>query len=966
MSALSIVPNRFSDVLRQNQALDSAVRLSIERFKPWIEKNDLYFFPEFTDHGIRHLSLVAELCQELISDDVWKVSGLLSSEDVAAIILAVLAHDLAMHFRPDNFLQLVGEESSFSQCLATNGLTWLDAWQEFLGEARRFDDKTLIDIFGDDLPATIPGPDPEVWTIRDRRLIGEFIRRHHPQIAYLLCVEGVPVSGHQICMSQDLDLSFRTLVGTIARSHGQPLRRAIAGLSEDDARQSLQTHPAFLMGLLRVADYLDIRSDRAPAQLLDLLKIRSPFSAREWDAHAAVREIKYHRDPKAIKISCAPRSIRTLLRIREWCEAFQKELDTTWAVLGETYGRYDKEHENLDKLGLRIRRVTSNVDTDEEFHATLPQADYLPKLFRFDSNSDRLLPLLVGPLYGDDPSYGVRELTANAMDAVVERQERLRHEPDLAFDPYDQQVDVEVKVDADDRGHTVTITDKGVGMDEEVISNYFLRAGASFRGSGEWKKLFVNDQGRATLRKVGRFGIGVLASFLIGDEIEVTTRRLGHTTGLAFQAKLSDDVISVKSVNCPTGTRIRIRVNPGISEELSRDEVALDDWLWSVVEWPSIRIIGPNGQVYTPRHKLAQSCEQLPVDWYRLVDPRFEDIQWTFENVPNLTCNGIEVSAKRNKLLRYAYRQERREEELRLPRLNVYDVDALLPLNLQRTQLIEALPFRDSLLHEVAVDIIKTLNEISIKDFSIGSLSSLWRSAHTDQGPEMSMTSWSTGLHPGLLPRAQYGQRDLAPLIFYRGGIIPVDGYFLSSLSIKELLIVPIFMTYGKWSKVNSDLSLLAGKEWEPEVAMANVFVPDGDVAMQNFLRSYKNLNTINEVLGVSLTGGNCMLPEETLSRIDRQGGRKSVIPEFKANQYTDGWTGLRFGNASQFYDLRKICGLVPHDSKWPGMIAFTEINVKKVSEPTTHLGKAWKARHGVKPITLRPSPTMRLPNLFE
>jgi molecular chaperone HtpG len=62
--------------------------------------------------------------------------------------------------------------------------------------------------------------------------------------------------------------------------------------------------------------------------------------------------------------------------------------------------------------------------------------------------------------------------------------------------------------------------------------------------------------------RTGRFGVGALAAFLLGDEIEVTTRHALSPAeeGINFSARLDDETISLHRVNAPIGTRIKIRI----------------------------------------------------------------------------------------------------------------------------------------------------------------------------------------------------------------------------------------------------------------------------------------------------------------------------------------------------------------------------------------------------------------------
>ena len=143
-------------------------------------------------------------------------------------------------------------------------------------------------------------------------------------------------------------------------------------------------------------------------------------------------------------------------------------------MLGEVYGRY--ETEGLSKLGLSLRRVRSNLDDAENFATT---ALYVPENITLDVARADLLKLLIGPLYGDDPGIGVRELMQNSVDAVREQRAFVEKHP-MFKDTVRlrQNADVQIKLGPpDDNGIPwLIVGDKGIGMTEEVGSPSELTA----------------------------------------------------------------------------------------------------------------------------------------------------------------------------------------------------------------------------------------------------------------------------------------------------------------------------------------------------------------------------------------------------------------------------------------------------------------------------------------------------------
>jgi hypothetical protein len=518
----------------------------------------------------------------LVPSDV-KSSGVLIATDAACICLAGMLHDLAMHIQPVGFLELAtGQWSSplteFRQ-KHYGDLPWPSLWEKFLDEAKRFDDRALNNLLG---PRPDNGDDPlaaQRWSIRDpvainsnlwdqydRLVIGEFVRRHHPRLAHEIAWKGFPGIHDKSPLTgfpapgDWLDKRLADIAGVVARSHGMSIRPAA-----DDLKQTYGSRhrPAnvlapYQMALLRVADYLQIDTERAPTVLLHLAQPESPVSIHEWAKHKATLPPLWdsHDDPEVTQFDVEPEhGLRTHLQLRGLLAGLQREMDHSAAMLSETYG--SQREANLQRLRLSKTRAYHNLDHND----LLERLPYVARDVKFTTASAAVLDLLVRPLYGNNPNVGIRETLQNAVDAVRELKAYLQRHPDqrAAYIADESAAEVRVSVEQDASGAWwCEVRDRGIGMTEDIVIEYFLRAGASIRNSPAWKAEFAGDQGRAVL-KTGRFGIGALAAFLLGKEIHVSTRRIGSSTGLAFTAALATDPIVIeKRKDLPTGTTIRI------------------------------------------------------------------------------------------------------------------------------------------------------------------------------------------------------------------------------------------------------------------------------------------------------------------------------------------------------------------------------------------------------------------------
>jgi molecular chaperone HtpG len=178
----------------------------------------------------------------------------------------------------------------------------------------------------------------------------------------------------------------------------------------------------------------------------------------------------------------------------------------------------------------------------------------MPGTFQVDLRG--LVDLLSRHLYRSPDVY-IRELLQNAVDAVAARR---RLEPGVAGE-----VEIEV-VEPADGPPTVVITDNGIGLTGTELVELLATIGrSSKRGELAEHRDFI-----------GQFGIGLLACFLVADEITVVTRsaREPDAQALCWQGRADGtyDITPVESA-LSAGTRVHLRARPGSEHRLTRGHV---------------------------------------------------------------------------------------------------------------------------------------------------------------------------------------------------------------------------------------------------------------------------------------------------------------------------------------------------------------------------------------------------------
>jgi len=685
------LPRRFEEKLRDIQELEGIVISTIAEYGDILTDNKLYFFEEYTDHGVKHIESILESTSNLVTENTLK--RVLSGKDIACFILSTVLHDIAMHITLDGFNQLLNGQFDDTRTKELDKYTWRQLWDDYLNEAKKFSGKQLTSVFGDQHLIIREPPLQSRGEINanDRKLIGEFIRRHHARLAHEIALKGFPGKDKPLKFAEGLDHRHKQLIGLIARSHGQDLRTSMDYIESEYGIKTRRyvngVHIVFLMVLLRLADYLQIDRSRTSGTLLKLKTFASPFSANEHHAHLSIDFIdgEFQNDPERIFVHASPKDSSMYLKIRRLLKDIQHEFDISWAVLGELYGNLENKPE------IKYRRITSNLHEESFFE----KQAYVPDKFHFKSNDD-MVKLLIAPLYGNHPKYGVRELLQNAVDACRERE--IREKKANA----DYKAAVVINIFKDPEGDTYfEIRDNGVGMTIEVIKDYFLTAGASYRKSFDWQKAFTDPEGNSVVNRNGQFGVGVLAAFLIGQCIYVETRNINSDTGYKFFADLNSEQINVlKDHTIKTGTLIKIKID---NPNFDLPNLNLDWTKWYVLSHPPIKYHCMGKEIAIP-FQLGPNPQALEKEWHSLDSKGYNKIFWTYdtayEDERKFVCNGIVIPNAFN--TRHYLDLSPFEE----PSVSVLDNNGLLPLTLDREKLSAPVSFTNDLREEICKDFL--------------------------------------------------------------------------------------------------------------------------------------------------------------------------------------------------------------------------------------------------------------------
>ncbi|HBI14922.1 MAG TPA: molecular chaperone HtpG [Desulfobulbaceae bacterium] len=168
----------------------------------------------------------------------------------------------------------------------------------------------------------------------------------------------------------------------------------------------------------------------------------------------------------------------------------------------------------------------------------------------FQAKTRKVLDIVINSLYTERDIF-IRELISNAADAL----EKFRHRNLVEKVVFDEHVPLEITIDGDDKNHTLTITDTGIGMTlDELETN--LGTIAHSGSSQFWEELA--EAARKDVSLIGQFGVGFYSAFMAAKKVRVQSRSWDGSEGHEWE---SDGGGTYTIKPCPglhRGTRIII------------------------------------------------------------------------------------------------------------------------------------------------------------------------------------------------------------------------------------------------------------------------------------------------------------------------------------------------------------------------------------------------------------------------
>lgn len=457
--------------------------------------------PMFTEHGMAH------------AEALWEMASLICGEDISinpaeAFVLggAFLLHDLGMG-------------------LASYSAAGID-----LKADPKYDD--LLAGAKNRLRNSEAAAGSELLDrAAHEEVVVELLRLRHARQAERLVGQVFHTSsGEPFHLLQDVELRqfFGPQIGRIAHSHWW----GVSELQRLAQRQgSCPLHPPTwdvdplkLACMLRLADAAHIDYRRAP-MLLHAFRRPSETSRNHWFFQERLFRPRVVDDRLEYTAS-AP---------------FSRDETEAWWLAFETIQLINDELRHVDALladsGRQRFRVRSVVgaDSPERLARSIPTDGWRPLDARLRvTDTVQVISNIGGrDMYGNRPDIALRELIANAGDAVKAR---------AAFEGSIRMSPVTITLEQCGDDWWLEVADQGIGMRPETMVAALTDFGHSHWRSAATVEEFPGLQAKG-FTPTGKFGIGFFAIFMVADEVQVRSLALGEaarsTHVLEFRRGLS-------------------------------------------------------------------------------------------------------------------------------------------------------------------------------------------------------------------------------------------------------------------------------------------------------------------------------------------------------------------------------------------------------------------------------------------
>ncbi|MDC0864952.1 molecular chaperone HtpG [Rickettsiaceae bacterium] len=174
---------------------------------------------------------------------------------------------------------------------------------------------------------------------------------------------------------------------------------------------------------------------------------------------------------------------------------------------------------------------------------------------KFDAEVGKVLHLMIHSLYTDKEIF-MRELISNSSDAC----DKLRYLSQTDSDLVKDDADFKITIKVDKEAKTITVRDNGIGMSRDDLNENLGTIAKS--GTQNFLDKLSGDKKKDS-QLIGQFGVGFYSSFMIADQVTVTSKKAGEDKVHTWHSDGKGEyIISDTDREFTRGTEIVLHIKP--------------------------------------------------------------------------------------------------------------------------------------------------------------------------------------------------------------------------------------------------------------------------------------------------------------------------------------------------------------------------------------------------------------------
>ena len=174
---------------------------------------------------------------------------------------------------------------------------------------------------------------------------------------------------------------------------------------------------------------------------------------------------------------------------------------------------------------------------------------------KINVQTENIFPIIKKFLYSEHEIF-LRELISNAVDATQKLKTL------AALGKYDGDIsDLTIEVTLNPKKKTISIKDKGIGMNAAEVDKYINQI--AFSSAEEFIKKFKTKTESEMNAIIGHFGLGFYSSFMVSKKVEILTKtylKKGDTNAVRWECDGSPDYEMGESDKSDRGTEVILHI----------------------------------------------------------------------------------------------------------------------------------------------------------------------------------------------------------------------------------------------------------------------------------------------------------------------------------------------------------------------------------------------------------------------